>query len=64
MSASYDIKDKLNEYIRIIRLSRKPDRKEFSMVSKVAGAGILIIGAIGFIIYLLMTDLPRFLLGT
>lgn len=50
---------KLKEYLRVLKLTRKPTREEFSVIAKVAGAGILIIGFIGFIIYLLLTELPK-----
>ncbi len=49
---------RLGEYIRVLKLTRKPSREEFSVIAKVAGAGILLIGLIGFIIYLLITVLP------
>ena len=48
----------LNEYIRVLKLARKPTREEFTMISKIAGAGIILIGILGFIIYLLVTVLP------
>lgn len=35
---------------RVLKVSRKPDREEYINVSKVTAVGILIIGAIGFII--------------
>ncbi len=35
---------------RVLKVSRKPDREEFINVAKVTGIGIIIIGAIGFII--------------
>ena len=57
------LSEKLKEYGRILKLTKKPDREEFSTVAKVAGAGILIIGLIGFLIYLLMNVLPRNLRG-
>lgn len=49
------------EYIRILKLARKPTREEFFTVAKVAGIGILLIGIIGFVVYLLITVLPRVL---
>ncbi len=49
---------RLSEYLRVLKLTRKPTREEFSLIAKVAGAGILLIGFIGFIIYLLITVLP------
>jgi protein transport protein SEC61 subunit gamma-like protein len=48
----------LSEYLRVLKLTRKPTREEFTVIAKVAGAGILLIGFIGFIIYLLITILP------
>jgi len=49
---------KFSEYLRILKLTRKPTREEFTVIAKVAGAGILLIGFIGFIIYLLVTVMP------
>ncbi|VVB55408.1 Protein translocase subunit SecE [uncultured archaeon] len=49
---------RLNEYIRVLKLTRKPSREEFSVIAKVAGAGILLVGLIGFIIYILITVMP------
>lgn len=49
---------KFSEYLRVLKLTRKPTREEFTVIAKVAGAGILLVGFIGFIIYLLVTVLP------
>jgi protein transport protein SEC61 subunit gamma-like protein len=49
---------RLGEYIRVLKLTRKPTRDEFTVIAKVAGAGILLVGFIGFIIYILITVLP------
>jgi protein transport protein SEC61 subunit gamma-like protein len=49
----------LKQYWRILQLTRKPSNEEFFTISKVAGAGILLIGAIGFVIYLVMVLIPR-----
>ncbi|NOQ33384.1 MAG: protein translocase SEC61 complex subunit gamma [Methanosarcinales archaeon] len=54
---------KLSEYTRILKLARKPTREEFMMIAKVAGAGILLIGAIGFLIYLVLTEVPQGVMG-
>ena len=53
---------KLSEYVRILKLSRKPTKEEFTMIAKVAGAGILLIGFIGFLIYLMLTEMPQAIL--
>jgi protein transport protein SEC61 subunit gamma-like protein len=49
----------IEEYLRVLKLARKPSREEFSMIAKVSMAGIGIIGALGFIIYALLTELPK-----
>jgi len=35
---------------RVLHVSRKPGREEFQNVAKITGIGVIIIGAIGFII--------------
>ena len=37
---------------RILIVSRKPDRKEFSTMSKITGIGIIVIAVVGFIVTL------------
>ncbi len=49
---------RFSEYLRVLKLTRKPTREEFTVIAKVAGAGILLVGFIGFIIYLLITVMP------
>ena len=52
-------KSKLNEYKRVLKISTKPDREEFEMAAKITGAGMLIIGLIGFFFYLVSNLLPN-----
>ena len=49
---------KLGEYIRVLKLARKPTREEFNMIAKVSLAGMAIIGSLGFLVYALLTGLP------
>ena len=35
---------------RVLHVSRKPGREEFFNVAKITGLGVIIIGAIGFVI--------------
>ncbi|MCL5789534.1 MAG: protein translocase SEC61 complex subunit gamma [Candidatus Thermoplasmatota archaeon] len=42
------------KYSRILKMAKKPTRDEFGKSSLITGAGIIIIGGVGFIIYLLM----------
>jgi len=43
-----------NKYLRVWRLLRKPTMTEFKTISKVTAIGLLIIGALGFVISVLM----------
>ena len=40
----------LKEYRRILKVSKKPSRKEFQEILKIAGAGMILVGFIGFVI--------------
>ncbi len=48
------IKNKLKEYRRVLRITKKPSSEEFKTIVKASGAGIIIIGLIGFIIQLIV----------
>jgi len=53
------VRRKLREYQRILTLTRRPTRDEFSTIAKVAAIGIVIIGIAGFVIYLVMVQAPQ-----
>jgi protein transport protein SEC61 subunit gamma-like protein len=53
-----NITNSLKQYVRILQLTRKPSMDEFLTISKVAGAGIILIGIIGFLVYLVMVLIP------
>ncbi|MFB6291866.1 MAG: protein translocase SEC61 complex subunit gamma [Candidatus Nanohaloarchaea archaeon] len=55
------LRNKLNEYKRVLKISKKPDREEFEMSAKITGAGIVLIGIIGFVFYLLSNLIPQYL---
>ena len=60
--AKPDIKFDINEelfrkYWRILKLARTPTRDEFKKIALVAAAGILVVGVIGFLIYIGMIPL-------
>jgi len=54
-----DLSKKLQVYIRILKLAKRPTRDEFFKISKIAGAAMALVGLIGFFIYLMMTVLPE-----
>ncbi len=55
----HKIERRLREYQRILALTRRPSRDEFSTIAKVAAIGIIIIGFAGFAIYLGMVIVPQ-----
>jgi len=48
----------LSSYIRVLKLASTPSWDEFSQVAKIAGAGILLVGFIGFAIFVAMFYIP------
>ena len=48
----------LTSYIRVLKLASTPSWEEFTQISKIAGAGILLVGLLGFIIFAIMSILP------
>jgi protein translocase SEC61 complex gamma subunit len=48
------IANAISETRRILRLSRKPRMDEYTESVKICGAGIVIIGTVGFAIFLLL----------
>ena len=44
------------KYGRVLKMARKPTNEEYSKTSQITGVGILLIGGIGFVIYLLATQ--------
>ncbi len=53
-----DVPYELSAYLRVLKLASTPDWEEFSRISLIAGAGIFLVGALGFIIFLVMRILP------
>ncbi|MBR9692223.1 protein translocase SEC61 complex subunit gamma [Candidatus Woesearchaeota archaeon] len=41
------------ECLRVLRVTKKPNKEEFKTIVKVSGLGILIIGMLGFIIQMI-----------
>jgi len=48
----------LSSYVRVLKLASTPSWTEFSQVAKIAGAGIVLVGLLGFLIYVVMFILP------
>ena len=43
----------IDEYIRVLKLTRKPKKDEFLLVAKVTGVGLILIGLLGTLIRVL-----------
>ena len=43
-------------YGRVLKMARKPTNEEYAKTSKITGAGILLIGGLGFLIFLMATQ--------
>lgn len=48
----------VTSYVRVLKMAATPTRDEFMQVAKIAGIGILLVGAIGFLIFVVMEILP------
>ena len=44
------------KYGRVLKMARNPTNEEYSKTSKITGLGIILVGGIGFLIYLLSTQ--------
>lgn len=54
MDVPYD----LNSYLRVLKMATTPTTEDFIQVAKIAGAGVLLVGTIGFLIFVIMSFLP------
>ena len=48
-----NIKETLIRYKRVLQIARKPDKDELKETIRICGIGVLIIGVIGFIFYII-----------
>ena len=47
------VKRFIKETVRVIRITKKPNKDEFLSLVKVTGLGIILIGLIGFILHII-----------
>ena len=57
-NAGMDVKYELSDYLRVLKLASTPSWEEFSQVALIAGAGVFLVGLLGFIIFVIMTFVP------
>jgi len=51
------------KYGRVLKMARKPTDDEYSKTSKITGAGILLIGGMGFLIFLFAEQIAPWIAG-
>lgn len=54
MNVPYD----LNSYVRVLKFATTPEWEEFSRIALIAGAGVFLVGTIGFLMFVIMSYLP------
>ena len=47
------LKTFIKECSRVLKVTKKPTKEEFKVISKISGLGLMIIGLIGFIVHLI-----------
>ena len=60
---SENITHVIKSYFRVLKLTKKPSREEFLTIAKVAGLGIIAVGVLGFIEYILLVMIPKFVMN-
>jgi protein transport protein SEC61 subunit gamma-like protein len=49
------------EYGRVLKMARKPTNDEYVKVLQITSIGLILIGALGFTVYLMFTQMPGWL---
>ena len=52
MSLISQIGVNLAKYRRVLYLAKKPNREEFMVIAKITGIGMVLIGFLGFVVFL------------
>ena len=55
---NFNIKQTIRNYIRVLKIAKKPNFKEFSDSAKICFVGLFVVGIIGFLIYLISITTP------
>jgi protein transport protein SEC61 subunit gamma-like protein len=48
------------KYGRVLKMARNPTNEEYAKTAKITGLGIILVGGIGFLIYLLATQVAPY----
>jgi len=50
MKIKFDVKGYMHKVMRVLRLTTKPEKKEFWDVAKITALGMVVIGLVGYVI--------------
>lgn len=51
------------KYGRVLKMAKKPTSEEYSRTIQITGVGLLLLGGLGFLIFLLMIEVPKWFSG-
>jgi len=54
------VRNKINEYRRVLSITKKPDMEEYKAIVKASGLGLIVIGMLGFIITMIVQVIQMF----
>ena len=49
----------IKSYLHMLQMAKKPNKKEYFFIIKISLIGILFVGTIGFLFYLIMDYIPK-----
>ena len=51
------------KYGRVLKMARKPTDEEYAKTSKITAAGILLVGGLGFLVFLIAKEVAPWIAG-
>ena len=72
MDKAWDLQNRLEarqkrigkgKYGRVLKMARKPTNDEYAKTSKITAAGIILVGGLGFLIFLVTTQVAPWIAG-
>jgi protein transport protein SEC61 subunit gamma-like protein len=58
MKLDINIKRKLEDYRRVLQIAKKPSREDYIDTARICAIGLVIIGVMGFLMYLISVSVP------
>jgi len=53
IAMKFNIREKLRSYSRVLKIAKKPSFSDFSSSLKICLVGLIVVGVIGFLVYLI-----------